>query len=228
MMKKLTIFIAVALIAYTGLLAQTPGQFKYQAALRNADGSIMANEEVEITFKILEGSETGTEVFIETHSGVTTTEQGIINLNVGSIEDMNTCTAEWGVNEYFLEVSVDGTVIGTSQMLSVPYSLYSKDANKAEGINLIYNGAVMKDFLEITGTTDETNDYLYLDYPEGYDKTNTRVLSFEVQYMNATWMGIGRNGNISVGLGDTTIYLYYADADTYKDKPFRLLITKIE
>lgn len=228
MMKKLTLLFATALIAFIGVLAQTPGQFKYQAALRNTDGSVMANEEVEVEFRILEGSETGTQVFLETHSGITTTEQGIINLNVGSIQKIYTSDIEWGENKYFLEVSVDGTVMGTSQILSVPYSMHAKNANTAESVAFSNSGTALKDFVEITGTTDDTNHYLYVDYPEGYDQSNTRVLSFQVKYQNATWMGIGRNGEISVGLGLSTIYLYYADAATYKNKPYRLILARLE
>ncbi len=228
MMKKITILFATAIIAFSGALAQTPGKFKYQAALRNADGSIMANEEVEVEFRILEGSETGSQAFIETHSGITTTEQGIINLTVGSIQKLYASSIEWAENEYFIEVSVNGTVMGTSQILSVPYSMHAKNANKTESVEFSNSGTVMKDFIEITGTTDDTNNYMHIDYPEGYDQNNTRVLSFEVKYMNATWMGIGKNGNISVGLGETKIYLYYTDGSTYMDKPYRLIITKLE
>ncbi|MDY6801331.1 MAG: hypothetical protein SVU94_08915 [Bacteroidota bacterium] len=222
-MKKL--LFTLTIVFFTALLikAQTPNQFKYQATLRNSDGSIMAEENVDIDIKILEGSESGTAVFTETHN-VTTTAYGVVSLNVGSTEDLT--VVNWGDNDYFLEISVDGTVIGTSQILSVPYTLYSKNSNQAESILL--KGGIMKDFLEVQGTTDPTDPYLYLDYPEGYYKYNTRVLSFEVQYMGQTWMGIGRNGEISVGLGETSIYLYYTDAATYKNKPFRLIIAKVE
>jgi hypothetical protein len=222
-MKKTLFTFAIVFFTALFIKAQTPNQFKYQATLRNSDGSIMAEENVDIDIKILEGSESGTAVFTETHN-VTTTAYGVVSLNVGSTEDLT--VVDWGANDYFLEISVDATVIGTSQILSVPYTLYSKNANQAESLQLS-NGGIMKEFLEVTGTTDPTDYYLYVDYPEGYDKNNTRVLSFEVQYMGQTWMGIGRNGEISVGLG-TEIYLYYPDEANYKGKPFRLIIAKVE
>lgn len=228
MMKKLTILFAAAFFAFSGALAQTPAQFKYQAALRNADGSIMANEEVEVEFKILENSPSGSQIFIETHSGITTTEQGIINLNVGSIQKIHDSGIEWGENKYFLEVAVDGTVMGTSPILSVPHSMHAKNATKAESVQLGNNGTVLKDFIEVKGITDDTDDYMHVDYPEGYDQDNSRILSFEVKYMNATWMNMGRSGDISVGLGPTKMYLYYTDAANYKNKPYRLIIAKLE
>ncbi|MFW6096070.1 MAG: hypothetical protein ACOC8S_06515 [Bacteroidota bacterium] len=36
------------------------------------------------------------------------------------------------------------------------------------------------------------------------------------------------HGEISVGLGDNKIYLYYTNESTYRDKPYRLIIAKIE
>ena len=37
-MKKVTLVLVAILFAVTGILAQTPNEFKYQAVLRNADG----------------------------------------------------------------------------------------------------------------------------------------------------------------------------------------------
>ena len=39
------VFLTAVLFAVTGVLAQTPNQFKYQAVLRNADGTIITNED---------------------------------------------------------------------------------------------------------------------------------------------------------------------------------------
>ena len=98
-MKNYILLKLVAMLLLTfnfGLLtvqAQTPEQFKYQAVLRNADGTVMANEDVTVDISILQGSTTGTSVFDESHS-VTTTAQGLINLNIGSIEDLS--VIDWG------------------------------------------------------------------------------------------------------------------------------------
>ena len=114
----------------TSVIAQTPNKFKYQAVLRNADGTIMANEDVTVDINILQGSATGTSVFSETHN-VTTTAQGLINLNIGSINDLS--VIDWSADTYFVEVSINGTVMGTSQLLSVPYALHSKTADSLTG-----------------------------------------------------------------------------------------------
>ena len=123
-MKKYLLTIAILII---GLItfAQTPTSFQYQAVLRDASGGILANQQVEIGIAILQGSITGTEVFSETHL-VTTNSFGLANLQIGSVNTAGMEAINWGAGPYFVQVSVDGIIMGTSQLLSVPYALYAK------------------------------------------------------------------------------------------------------
>ncbi len=127
-MKKVSLVLLAILLAVTGVLAQTPNEFKYQAVLRNADGTIMAEESVAVDISILEGSASGTSVFDESHS-VTTTAQGLINLNIGSVENMS--SVDWSADIYFVEISVNSTLMGTSQLLSVPYAMYAETSGSS-------------------------------------------------------------------------------------------------
>ena len=127
-MKKLTLLLTAILFAVTGILAQTPNEFKYQAVLRNADGTIIAEESVSVDISILQGSASGTSVFDEIHR-VITTAQGLINLNIGSQGDMS--VVDWSASTYFIEISVNGTLMGTSQLLSVPYALYAETSGSS-------------------------------------------------------------------------------------------------
>ena len=61
-MKKILLISAVIIFAITGIFAQTPSQFKYQAVLRNVDGTVMANEDVEVGISILQSTADGTSV----------------------------------------------------------------------------------------------------------------------------------------------------------------------
>jgi hypothetical protein len=79
-MKKITLLITIAIISICTLYAQSPDQFNYQAVLRNADGTIMADESVSVYVEILEETESGTSVFNETHN-LTTTDLGL-NSNI--------------------------------------------------------------------------------------------------------------------------------------------------
>lgn len=124
-MKKITLYFTVILLAITGVLAQTPNQFKYQAVLRNADGTTMAEENVTVDISILQASANGTSVFTEQHN-VTTSVQGLINLNIGSVSDLS--IVDFSANTYFIEISINSTILGTSQLLSVPYAMVAKTA----------------------------------------------------------------------------------------------------
>lgn len=123
-MKRLLSLI-VAVFTTAILIAQVPESFNYQAILRDATGNIRANASVSIDIAILQGSATGTQVFIETHS-VTTNEFGLVNLAIGSKNISGFESIDWTDGPYFVKVSVDGTEMGTSQILSVPYALHSK------------------------------------------------------------------------------------------------------
>ncbi len=124
--SKCPLLIFVILIVFSfQTYSQTPSSFQYQAVLRDASGGILANQEVEIGIAILQGSITGTEVFSETHL-VTTNSFGLANLQIGSVNTTGMEAINWGADPYFVQVSVDGIIMGTSQLLSVPYALYAK------------------------------------------------------------------------------------------------------
>ena len=114
----------VFLLLSFSTFAQTPTTFNYQAVLRDASGGILANQQVEIGVTLLQGSVTGTEIFTETHS-VTTNEFGLVNLQIGSINTVDMETIDWSSGPYFIQISVDGVIMGTSQLLSVPFAIHA-------------------------------------------------------------------------------------------------------
>jgi hypothetical protein len=125
MRKTFTLFLLMCMSFFA--LAQSPEQFKYQAVIRNTDGTIKANTNVSIDVAILQGSSSGTEVMSETHD-VTTNSYGLVSLSIGSVNSADFPTIDWSAGPYYIEISVDGTTMGTSQLLSVPYALHSKTA----------------------------------------------------------------------------------------------------
>jgi hypothetical protein len=120
--NKRIILTIVFVFSILGLLAQTPQMFKYQAVLRDASGNVIANQNKTVVVDILQSNLT-TIVFTETHN-VITTSLGLINLNIGSVSSLS--GIDWSADEYFIQITVDGIVLGTSQLLSVPYALNSK------------------------------------------------------------------------------------------------------
>lgn len=139
MKKTYTILLAVFLTAIIILPrqsnAQAPEQMKYQAVTRDNTGNVLSNQLVSFRISILQGSSTGTSLYSETHS-ITTNEFGLANLNIGNgtIESGNFSAIDWSSDLYFLQVEMDDTggatyqLMGTSQLLSVPYALHAKTA----------------------------------------------------------------------------------------------------
>lgn len=121
-------------------MAQVPQGIPYQAAARNANGQPLVNTTVKVRFSIIDSVATGTTVYQETHS-VSTNNVGLFNVNVG-LGTASTGTfsgINWGKNFKFMKVELDpsgsGTNyvdMGTQQMMSVPYSLYSAKSGSVQ------------------------------------------------------------------------------------------------
>ena len=118
---------------------QAPESFNYQAVVRNAGGIILNNQPVGMRLTVQQGSIGGTAVYTETFTS-TTNDYGLVNLEIGtgtSTDDFS--TIDWANGPYFMETAVDVTggttysVMGTSQLMSVPYALYAKTSGNGEG-----------------------------------------------------------------------------------------------
>ncbi len=130
----------ITMVTLLGLVsAQSPDSLSFQAVIRGGDGSLLTNQNVVAKITILQGSETGTSVYTETHTA-TTNENGLLTLFVGGGSSSDDFTAiDWGAGPYFIKREIDpngGTnylISGTGQFLSVPYALF---ANSAPGDNM--------------------------------------------------------------------------------------------
>lgn len=131
--KALTLVAAILLTSLS--FGQSPQSFNYQAVIRNNAGTPVSNQNVGVRMRILQGTASGTPVYTETFAK-TTTAQGLVNIEVGNGTSSDNFSAiDWSNGPYFLEVAADITggstyiVIGSSQLLSVPYALHSQSAS---------------------------------------------------------------------------------------------------
>jgi len=119
----------------TSIQAQSPNAFNYQAVVRDAGGAVLSNQPVGVRMSLLQGAATGTSIYAETFTP-TTNDYGLIAMAIGTGTVLNGdfTTIDWSNGPYFLETAIDpagGTdysVMGTSQLLSVPYALYAENA----------------------------------------------------------------------------------------------------
>ena len=119
-MVSLLLFLLSALT----LVGQTPTTFNYQAVLRDAGGYILESSNVSIQLVIHQGTATGTSAYSEIHN-TTTSEFGLVNLEIGSVTPATFAGINWAAGPYFVEVIVNGTSMGASELLTVPYALYA-------------------------------------------------------------------------------------------------------
>ncbi|MFC2104822.1 hypothetical protein ACFLS4_05675 [Bacteroidota bacterium] len=130
-MKKLILPFLLILFINLTLWAQSPDLFNYQAVVRDSEGEIMANENVELEISILYGTATGIAIYTETFNKVTN-QFGLISLKIGSgTTSDDITTIDWSEGMYFLKVNVDGTELGTTQLLTVPFAKFADEAGNS-------------------------------------------------------------------------------------------------
>jgi uncharacterized protein (TIGR02145 family) len=145
-MKRIVLTIIIVLSCIF-TIAQIPESFNYQAIPRDANGGVYPEQQMNIRISILIGSTSGSSVYTETFSQ-TTTSLGLLNLQIGKGIPVsgNFTTISWGTNLYYLKVEIDpsgGTTfadIGTTQLLSVPYALFSKTSGEMNNITVSNSG----------------------------------------------------------------------------------------
>jgi uncharacterized protein (TIGR02145 family) len=188
------ITVVVLLLLSMQLLAQSPNSLSYQVVIRNETGTLMQNTNVGLQISILQGSTDGTAVYVEKQR-VKTNNNGLVTLQIGSasggssvptktMETDNTATTsgdfssiDWSHGPYFIKVEIDPTggtdytITGISQLLSVPYALYAKNAgtasnNKQTLSEVAANGNSVNTQLKNVGYPTDENDAatkLYVD-----------------------------------------------------------------
>ena len=124
-------FVLWSLISF----AQTPEGINYQAVIRKTDGTLVTNTGVAIRIQIKQNSATGTVVYAERQS-VMTTQYGLVNFVIGQgvVLSGTFANINWSTGNYWVSLGVDfsnGTNYvdyGSQRLMSVPYAMYAKTA----------------------------------------------------------------------------------------------------
>jgi collagen triple helix repeat protein len=129
-MKKQLVLTTICFMVSMLGMAQAPQQMNWQAVVRNNSGQpVPSGTQVTLRFTIHNLSPTGTAVYQEIDNDTTVGQLGLVNIQIGSIASL--AVVNWGNGAKFLQVELDlnnsGTYsdMGTSQLLSVPYALFS-------------------------------------------------------------------------------------------------------
>jgi uncharacterized protein (TIGR02145 family) len=228
-MKRLFSLPMVILLTFS-LFAQAPQKMSYQAVIRDAGNNLVTNHVVGMRISIIEGSQAGPPPYVETQTP-TTNANGLATIEIGDGTPVSGTFGgiEWSKGTYYLQTETDPTggtnytIIGTNQILSVPYALYAKSA--ANGFSGNYNDLINKPVIlndalfstatgskALTSNTGEANtahgwQALYLN-TNGYNNTatGTQALWSNVSGFNNTANGAwallhNTNGNSNTAIG---------------------------
>ncbi len=134
-MKKIYSIIA-GLLLTASVFAQAPQKMSYQAVIRNSNNALITSAPIGMKISILQGTATGTAVYVETQTP-STNFNGLVSLEIGMGTPIiaNFAGINWAAGPYFIKTETDPTggtaytIVGTNELMSVPYALFSANGN---------------------------------------------------------------------------------------------------
>ncbi len=137
-MRRIFLSLAIVLLSVT-LWAQSPQKLSYQSVIRGSDNKLVVNKQIGIQISILQGSDTGDAVYVETQEP-TSNGGGLISIEIGAGTSSDKFTdIDWSKSVFYIKTEIDPlggtdyTITGVSQLLSVPYALHAKTAESITG-----------------------------------------------------------------------------------------------
>ena len=224
-MKLKLLILAIMICAAIASLAQNPydppTSFAYQAVARDNTGNLITNQNTSLRFSIHVTSAAGAVVYQETQS-VITNSLGLfaVNIGEGNVIIGPFSVINWSSGSKFVQVEMDVNGgnnyvdVGTQQMLSVPYALYSANSKQwnvnGSNINNTNVGNVgigtinPAQKLDVFGTTKTTN------FQMTNDAGANRILQSDANG-NASWVTPVVSGIHTIGEsygGGIVFYVY--------------------
>jgi len=124
-----------ALILTSIIIGQSPEKMTFQAVVRDASNALLINQNIGMQISILQGSNTGSAIYVETHTP-TSNSNGLVNIEIGSGNIISGIfsSINWVNGPFFIKTETDPngsnsySITGTSQLMSVPFALHAKTA----------------------------------------------------------------------------------------------------
>ena len=232
-MKKLFFFASV----FVSLLlnAQVPQGFNYQALIRDSSNKLVNSKSIGLQMTIIKGDLSGEGIYQESFM-VSTSKDGAVNIVIGKgkASKGEFSKIDWSNGPYFVQIAVDLNngidyqIMGTQQLMSVPYALYAENVSSSSGVSgfdkVTFRGIITEsdpdtlviahklDVSKILGVTisiKDTNDIYYFsdanpignsprDSPFSYLKADKENLYLSFKLMGAQVMPVGCTYKITV------------------------------
>ncbi|HOY31045.1 MAG TPA: hypothetical protein PKW80_04110 [Bacteroidales bacterium] len=232
------IFSLIFLLVTGYSFAQAPQALNYQAVARDVSGNVLPSQILGIKVSLHLGSATGAVVYSETFTP-TTNPFGLFTIDIGNgiTNSGQFDTIAWGRNHYYMQVEMDPTGgatyvdMGTSQLLSVPYSLF---AEKSRTVAASYTNSplpVAYGFVESSGTLASGTSNIS---SVTWNATNSRyeiTITGESYYFNdyvtiVTICGVGQITVETSSVGGKLLVYLYNSAGTKVQSMFQFITYK--
>ena len=153
-MKGSILFLFFSMIHVIGF-GQAPDLISYQAIIRNSNNELVSNVSVGMRISILRGSAADVLLYQEEHSEKTNLN-GLVYLNIGSGAPLfgTISGLDWSKGPFYIKSETDPTggknytLVVVSRLLSVPFSIYAKSAEKVTGplteLDPLFNASISK------------------------------------------------------------------------------------
>jgi len=218
-------------------ISQAPTKINFQSVLRNTNGEVVSNSAVSLKISILSGTITGSAVYIETHAK-TTDAGGLMSLQIGGGTVLSGVfgNINWGSSAHFIKLEADFSggnsyvLLGTQELMSVPYALYASYASKTDTsalnltsrfdtkLNIVDTAKMLETYINVADTS-----YMLLAYRTGLNnKLNiidtAKMLETYINVADTSYMLLAYRTGLNNKLNwiDTTNMLskYLRKADT--------------
>lgn len=199
-MKRL-IVILLAMVLSVSTIGQAPEKMSYQAVVRDGTNNVVKSSAVGVRISILQGTASGTPVYVETQTPISNSN-GLVSMEIGAGNRVSGSfpSINWAAGPYFIKTETDPnggtnyTVAGTSQLLSVPYALHAKTAEKFISTNsTLLNLTYPDGFNDITPITQRFGS-------AGYTVPAGKTLYITNIYSEHQWASFQIN-NLSIATG---------------------------
>ena len=196
-------YLSIVILFFLGvsLNAQAPQGFNYQATVRNSAGELIIKSNVYFKFNVIQGSQTATPTYSETHY-VPTDDAGQVSLVIGEGTPSIGVFSDivWSSGSRFLGIELNTgngyTAMGTTQFYSVPYALYAESAGSGE--SSLPNGTNDGDRLVW-----DTNTSSWIVVNGNNSSTNIEIITGQIN--NITAFGASIGGSITSDGGSSIV-----------------------
>jgi hypothetical protein len=215
------ILLISCLLLSLNIHAQFPQKISYQAVIRDAKNNLLSLRDVGMRISVIQGENEGTAVYIETQKSKTNLN-GLISLKIGTGDVImgDFSMIDWPAGKFYIytETDPDGgfdyRINGSSELLSVPFAMYSANSKNSFDTTSMSNRINKK--INATDTANMLKGYLR---SNDYAKTNSLI---GVDSFNLFIKGnLGATGNVTVG-GNIEALGKTSSLGT-KEKPFKEL-----